>query len=197
MANTKTRKTTTKSGDIPGVLTEGTNNKIDLEDVTKDNKNTIPDSALINVRSNVFGILTFKSRRNGEMIVWNNCGEVQQVTMSTLRNIKTECLDFFKEQWLLPLGFADETGEEFKPADIYKQLYITQYYKHYIDPSDYASLCAMTPAQIKEAVSLMTDGAKLNLIIALNTYIENGILDSLKAIKAFEEALGCTLQELN
>lgn len=196
MANTKPRKTS-KAVDMAGVLTEGTFSKIDLDDTTKDNKNTIPDSALINVRSNVFGILTFKSRRNGEMIVWDNCGEVQQVTMSTLRNIKTECVDFFKEQWLLPLGFADETAEDFKPADIYKQLYITQYYKHYIDPSDYESLCSMTPAQIKEAVSLMSDGAKLNLIVALNAYIENGVLDSLRAIKAFEEALGCKLQELN
>ena len=36
--------------------------------------------------------------------------------------------------------------------------------------------------------------AKVNLAVALNTYIEKGILDSLKRIKAFEEALGCELK---
>ena len=197
MANTKARKTTSKTVDLSNVITEGTDTRVDFTNTSADTSAVIPDSALINVRSNIFGILTFKSARNGEMIVWNNCGEVQQVTMATLRVIKTENINFFKEQWLLPLGFADENAEKFKPADIYKQLYIQQYYKNYIDPSDYATLCAMTPAQIKETVALMSEGARLNLIVALNTYIENGVLDSLKAIKAFEEALGCDLQELN
>lgn len=196
MANTKSKKTE-KSVDLSDVLTEGTNTKIDLADTTKDSAKVIPDSALVNVRSNVFGILTFKSRRNGEMIVWDNCGEVQQVSMGTLRSIKTEVIDFFKEQWLLPLGFADENAEIFKPADIYKQLYIAQYYKNYLDPSDYRTLCEMTPEQIKEQVGLMSESAKLNLIVALNTYIEKGVLDSLRAIKAFEEALGCNLMELD
>jgi len=191
MANTKTKKTA--KTDLSGVVTENTYERINLDDTTKDSKLVIPDSALINVRSNVFGILTFKSRRNGEMIVWDNCGEVQQVTMGTLRNIKAENIEFFKEQFLLPLGFADENAETFKPADIYKQLYVSQYYKDYLDPSDYETLCSMSPSQIREKVALLTDGAKLNLIIALNAYIENGILDSYRAIKAFEEALGCDL----
>ena len=36
--------------------------------------------------------------------------------------------------------------------------------------------------------------AKAKLVVVLNTYIEKGILDSLKAIKTFEEVLGCDLK---
>jgi hypothetical protein len=41
---------------------------------------------------------------------------------------------------------------------------------------------------------MMSAEAKVNLAVALNTYIEKGILDSLKRIKAFEEVLGCDLR---
>lgn len=40
---------------------------------------------------------------------------------------------------------------------------------------------------------MLSKGAKGKLVVALNTYIEKGVLDSLKAIKTFEEVLGCDL----
>ena len=41
----------------------------------------------------------------------------------------------------------------------------------------------------------MSNGAEENLVVALNTYIEKGVLDSVKSIRAFEDALGCELRE--
>lgn len=193
MATTKKKTATTAA--LMDVMAESTApTKIDLSETTADPKMIIPDSALINVKSNSFGKLIFASRKTGERIVWERCGEVQQVTLSTLRTMKLECVGFFKEQWIIPIGFADENAIKFTTADIYKQLFVAQYYKNLVDPSDYESLCSMTPAEIKEKVSFMSDGAKENLAVALNTYIEKGVLDSIKAIKAFEEALGCELR---
>jgi hypothetical protein len=40
----------------------------------------------------------------------------------------------------------------------------------------------------------MSAEARVNLVVALNTYIEKGILDSIKRIKAFEEVLDCDLK---
>ena len=91
-------------------------------------------------------------------------------------------------------GFADENADTYTTADIYKALMIGQYYKDLIEPSDYAAVCAWEPEDIKKKVSLMSTEAKANLAVALNTYIEKGILDSLKRIKAFEEVLGCELK---
>lgn len=158
-------------------------------------KKTIPDSAMINVKSNVFGKLIFVSKRTGERVEWENCGEIQQVPLSLLRTMKQECIKFFQDQWVILTGFADENEDTFRAADIYEQLYVAQYYKNLVDPSDYASICSMTVDEINEKVPLMSDGARANLVVALNTYIEKGVLDSMKVIKAFEQALGCELRD--
>lgn len=192
MATKKKTTTTAVLADI--VADNAPATKIDFTQTTSDPQAIIPDSALINVKSNSFGKLIFFSKRSGEHIVWERCGEVQQVTLATLRAIKLECISFYKEQWIIPLGFADDNVGKFTPADIYKQLFVTQYYKDLIDPTDYEAICSMTPTEIKSRIPLMSDGAKENLAVALNTYIEKGVLDSIKAIKAFEEALGCELR---
>jgi hypothetical protein len=188
------KKKAVRQADLADVITEDGHTKLDLSNVSVDSKETIPDSALINVKSNAFGRLIYVSKRTGERIVWEKCGEVQQLTLSTLRGIKLECVKFYREQWIIPIGFADENADKFTPADIYKQLFVTQYYKNLVDPSDYEELCTMSPGEIKEKVSYMSTGAKENLVVALNTFIEKGVLDSIKAIRAFEEALGCELR---
>lgn len=195
MAKTTKTKKTINPTDISDVITPS-EETVNIQETTAANNAIIPDSALINVKSNVFGKLIFNSKRNGERIVWQQCGDVQQLTLATLRNIKTESINFFKEQWILILGFADENAQKFLPGDIYKQLYVAQYYAHVFDPANYEVICSWSPNEIHEKISLMSEGAKENLVVALNTYIEKGILDSVKAIKAFEKELGCDLREL-
>lgn len=192
-----TKKKTTSQVDMSDVIATpftAPEEKMTFTGTTK-KKEVIPDSALINVKSNVFGKLIFVSKRTGERIVWEQCGDVQQVTMNTLRLIKTEAVAFFRDQWILVVGFADENSGKFNPPDVYEQLFVTQYYKEVIDPSDYEAICSMKPNEIAEKIPQMSDGAKANLVIALNTYIEKGVLDSIRAIKAFEEALGCDLRD--
>ena len=99
----------------------------------------------------------------------------------------------FTNQLVIITGFADENAEKYEVADIYKALYITQYYKDILDSTNYDEICSWTPAEIKQKVPMLSKGAKGKLVVALNTYIEKGVLDSLKAIKTFEEVLGCDL----
>ena len=114
--------------------------------------------------------------------------------LSTLRHMKNGAVKFFTNQLVLITGFADENAEKFEVADIYKALYISQYYKEILDPANYDDICNWKPAEIKEKVSVLSGGAKAKLVVVLNTYIEKGILDPLKAIKTFEEVLGCDLK---
>lgn len=192
-----TTKTTTKKKitpvDLSDVMDTSCGEKVDLDKVSAHDAADIPDSARINVKSNVFGTLYFESKRMGETIEWGRCGEVQTTTLAVLRNMKMEAPRFFKDQWVIIVGFADSNREKFEVADIYQALFITQYYKNVVDPSNYAEICAWSPDEIAERVPLMSEGARANLAVALNTYIEKGVLDSVRAIQAFEKALGCSL----
>ena len=192
-----TTKTATKKKiapvDLSDVMDTSCNEEVDLNKVSAHDAADIPDSARINVKSNVFGTLYFESKRMGETIEWGRCGEVQTTTLAVLRNMKMEAPRFFKDQWVIIVGFADSNREKFEVADIYQALFITQYYKNVVDPSNYAEICAWSPDEIAERVPLMSEGARANLAVALNTYIEKGVLDSVRAIQAFEKALDYSL----
>lgn len=194
MATTTKKKTTTPKVDMSDVIVP-CDETTEL-DLTKTTAGTvrIDDTALINVRSNVFGELIFVDSVTKEKISWHQCGEVLQMPLSTLRHMKNGAVKFFTNQLVLITGFADENAEKFEVADIYKALYISQYYKEILDPANYDDICNWKPAEIKEKVSVLSSGAKAKLVVVLNTYIEKGILDSLKAIKTFEEVLGCDLK---
>lgn len=189
----KTKKTTSVAVDMSDVMVE-TDEQVAI-DVTKTSTGAvrIDDTALINVRSNVFGELIFVDPVTKEIITWPQCGEVLPISMSTLRHMKTGASKFFSNQLVVLTGFADENAEKYEIADVYKALYISQYYKDIIDPANYEEICNWKPAEIKSKISMMSKGSRAKLMVALNTYIEKGILDSLKAIKTFEEALGCEL----
>lgn len=193
--NTTKKKTPARKVDMSDVIIPGEDApKIDLEKKSVAPPKKLDDSALINVRSNVFGELIFIDPVTKEKISWGQCGETLQLPLSTLRHMKNGAVKFFTNQLVLITGFADENADNFEVTDIYKALYITQYYKDVIDPSNYEDICSWSPSVIKEKVSLLSSGAKAKLVVILNTYIEKGVLDSLRAIKTFEEVLGCELK---
>lgn len=201
MATTTKKNTTTakkppqpKKVDMSDVIVES--EPTPVVDVTKTSAGPvrIDDSALINVKSNVFGKLIFVDPVTKEKMVWEKCGEVLQLPLSTLRHMKTGASKFFSGQWVLITGFADENAEKYEVADIYKVLYVSQYYKEIVDPSNYDDICSWSADEIQQKVPMLSMEARGKLVVALNTYIEKGILDSLKAIKTFEEVLGCDLK---
>lgn len=194
-----TTKTTQKKKlepivDLDDVIdNEGSVEKLDLTNTTPGRVN-IEDSSIILVKSNVFGQLNYTDKRTFEEVKWPKCGSIQPMTFGLLRSMKASSISFFKNQWIIIVGFGDENADKYTPADIYKNLMITQYYKDLIDPSDFEEVCSWTPEEIKKKVSLMSAEARVNLVVALNTYIEKGILDSIKRIKTFEEVLDCDLK---
>lgn len=189
----RTRKTAPAINLEDVIANEDNGEKLDLGKTTAGTVR-IDDSAIINVKSNVFGELTYIDKRTHEETKWARCGSVQPMTFGALKNMKANSISFYKHQWIVIIGFADENADKYTTADIYKALFVTQYYKDLIEPSDYEEICSWDPDEIKRRVSYMSAEAKVNLAIALNTYIEKGILDSLKRIKAFEEVLGCELK---
>ena len=193
MATTTKKKPTNKEVDMSDVMAVADEpTTIDLQKTTP-GAVRLDDTALINVKSTVFGELIFVDPVTKAKVRWVQCGEVLQLPLAMLRNMKNGAVKFFTNQLVIITGFADENAEKYEVADIYKALYISQYYKDILDPTNYDDICSWTPAVIKQKVPMLSKGAKGKLVVALNTYIEKGVLDSLKAIKTFEEVLGCDL----
>lgn len=155
----------------------------------------ISDDTQIKVKSNYHGTLFYKNKRNGDTVEWKNAGEIQPMSMGNLRAMKAEQADFFRNQWVIILGVDEYEDCKATCEDVCKALVVEQYYKTYIDPTDYAALSGLSEKEIKERVAMLSSGAKENLIVALNTFIKNGTLDSIRKIKIFEETLGCKLYE--
>lgn len=166
---------------------------LNLKQTTPNTK--IDDGVLIKVKSNVFGRLIYKNSKTEEETLWNKCGEVQVLTMGDLRAMKANQSKFFTNQWVIILGLDESSECKANTADIYKALGITKYYENLVEPSDFETVCNWSEKEIMEKVSFMNDNAKANLVIALNEYIDKGVLDSRKTIGAFERALGVDLTE--
>lgn len=177
--------------DIINIESEPT--ELNLKDLSENVK--IEDGTLVKVKSNVFGKLIYRNAKSGEQTEWSMCGDIQELTMNDLRAMKANQAKFFVNQWVVIIGVEDKYANQVKPADIYKALGITKYYENLVEPSDFKNICTWSEKEIMSRVSLMSENAKSNLIIALNEYISKGILDSVKTIHAFGRALGIELTE--
>ena len=162
---------------------------------TKKSVATISDDVLVKVKSGFHGKLYYKNSVSGEATNWEHQGDIQVMSMRDLRAMKARQVAFFKNQWVIILGVAEGESCTATAQDICKSLVVSQYYENFIDPTNFDSVISWNEAEIAERVSLMSDGAKENLIVALNQYIEDGRLDSIRKKRAFEKALDCELKE--
>lgn len=153
----------------------------------------IDDSVLVKVKSNCYGTLIYRNLRTNDTTIWNGCGDIQIMSMGDLRAMKSEQVGFFKNHWIVICGVADGSDCEATCEDIYNALIVSQYYQNFIDPRDFAEISNWNEKEIQERIGMLSPGAKENFIVAINTFIENGQLDSIKKIKMFEKALGCSL----
>jgi len=155
-------------------------------------KIVLHEDDLVKVKSTYYGGLLYKGKKSGEIIRWNEPGEIQFMTIRELRAMKAEHPDFFRNKWIAIVGMVDEDSAV-SVDDIYKALLLTKDGDFMFDPTDFDTINSWTEEEIRENVSKLTQGARNNLIISLNTFIEQGRLDSVKKIRIFEEVLGCEL----
>lgn len=152
---------------------------------------SIDDNDVIIVKSNVFGALNYENSRTGDKFFWNNKGEVQLLTFKQLKDMKSNNLSMFENAWIILLGC--ENKSQILPESIYKALYLSNYYKDYIDISNIDEVYKWDEATAKSKISKISENAKLSIIVGLNEGIMSGKYDSMKRIKMFEEILGCEL----
>lgn len=204
-SNTKTTRSTNRSraqkqvqDTTPNAVTDTiVTDKIDsVKDDTKKKRIMFDDSAIVLVKSNTFGHLIYINPRTGDRTDWMHFGDEQPITMGDLRAMRGTQNAFFSDNMIIVSGVNDDRYPDAGPSDVYDALMVSKYYKYLVDPDNFNSLFSMNENEIRERVHSMSQNARMNLVIALNTSIVNGSLDSVKKIRLFEELLGCELTDL-
>lgn len=168
--NTNTKKSTANSPQTKQKL------------VAKD----VDTSQLIPVYNGFQGRLIYKSSRTGEEFQWDEFGDVQEIELRELRNVKSAAKSFFANNWFM---FDDEY------AWVIDYLGINNFYKNAISLDNFDDLFTKTPAEIEKIISKLTAGQKKSVSYRARQLILEEQIDSNKAIAALEKSLGEKLIE--
>lgn len=160
-------------------------------------KPKLTDMAMVNVQSNVYGELIYVNPRNGDTTKWGEFGDVQPMSLGDLRAMRGTQRAFFENNWIYVKEVLDDGYDACTAEDVYRYLTVSQYYKDVLDPDNFSTLFTMPAAELQRRISMMSEGAKMNLVVASNDAIRDGTLDSIRKIKVLEDALGCELLDLN
>lgn len=162
--------------------------KVEKQESTKPDKQIkakdIDLGQYISVRNGFHGILVYESSRTGEVFIWDNFGDEQEIELRELKNAKSSKKDFFVNNWFM---FNDEWVIDF--------LGVRQFYKHAINIDEFDKIFENEPDKLKKILNDLSDGQKQSVAYRARTMIEEGKIDSLKTISVLEDTLGIELIE--
>lgn len=138
----------------------------------------------ITVRNGFQGRLFYRSSRTGERFIWENFGDEQEMELRELKNARNSAKKFFINNWFM---FDEDWIVDF--------LGVKQYYKNAVSIEDFDKIFTKDSEQIKKILKEMSAGQRRSAAYRARQLIEEGKIDSNKAISAIEEALGIELTE--
>lgn len=138
----------------------------------------------VTVRNGFQGKLVYRSRRTGELFVWDGFGTEQEIELRELKNAKNSSKKFFENNWFM-----------FDEDWIVDYLGVRTFYKNAVKIEDFDSIFEKDADSIKEIVSAMSKGQKRSVAYRAKVLIAEGKIDSNRAIAALEESLGVELVE--
>lgn len=139
---------------------------------------------IVTVKNGFPGMLIYESSKTGEVFRWESLGDEQDMELQELKNARNASKAFYVNNWF-----------RIDDPEILDYLGVAEYYKNALNLIDDETLRALKPEDIRSTVMKMSDGQKLALKYRVKQMIENGDIDSMKMITAFEEALGVELIE--
>lgn len=147
-------------------------------------KKDLSPNMMVTVKNGFNGTLVYKSKRTGEVFVWDSFGSEQEMELQDLKSAKNTYKAFFINNWFL-----------FDDPEIIEWLGMSQYYKHALNTESFNELFSSTPEEIKKTVSKLSDGQKKSAAFRAKQLIQEGEIDSIKIINALEESLSVELIE--
>lgn len=142
-----------------------------------------PDT-VVTVKNGFNGKLVYKSKKSGDKYVWEEYGDEQDFDLQELKNAKNSSKAFFINNWFM----IDD-------PEVISYLGVEQYYKNALDCDELLDLICNEPEKIGEAVGKLSYGQKESVKFFARRLVGEGSIDSVKAIKALEDALNIELTE--
>lgn len=147
-------------------------------------KKGLNPNMVVTVKNGFNGTLVYKSKRTGEVFVWDVFGSEQDMELQDLKAARNTYKAFFINNWFL-----------FDDPEVIEWLGMTQYYKHALNSESFNDLFSGTPEEIKKTVDKLSDGQKKSVAFRAKQLIQEGEIDSIKVINALEESLSIDLIE--
>ena len=139
---------------------------------------------IVTVKNGFNGTLVYKSKRTGELFIWDAFGSEQEMELQDLKAAKNSYKAFFINNWFL-----------FDDPEIVEWLGMEQYYKHALNTESFNELFVSDPEQIEETIGKLSAGQKKSVAFRAKQLIKDGKIDSIKVINALEKSLSIELIE--
>lgn len=136
----------------------------------------------VTVRNGFQGRLVYKSKRTGETFVWEQFGDEQEMELGELKNAKNANKKYFLNNWFM-----------FDDPWIVDYLGLWKYYKFAVSINEFDSIFSMSPKDVEQVISKLSDGQKKSVAYRARQMIEDGEIDSNRVIAALEKGLGVEL----
>lgn len=134
----------------------------------------------ISVKNGFQGTLVYISPRTGEVFIWDSFGDEQEMELGELKNAKNSAKDFFINNWFM---FDEDTSW------VIDYLGMGAFYKFTRTIDDIDKFFELSADEMIEEGKKMSKGLKKSISYRARDMISSGELDSVKLIKALEEAL--------
>lgn len=144
----------------------------------------IDASQYVVVRNGFQGRLVYKSKRTGELFIWDEFGAEQEMELRELRSAKNTYKKFFQYNWFM-----------FDEDWVIDYLGVKQFYKNAIKIEQFDELFDKSTDEIEEIISGMSIGQKKSIAYRARQLIIDGTIDSRKKVLMLEKTLGIELIE--
>lgn len=141
-------------------------------------------NTVVTVKHGFNGRLVYRSKKSGDKYVWEEYGDEQEFDLQELKNAKNSSKAFFINNWFM----IDD-------PEVISYLGVEQYYKNALDCDELLDLIDNEPEKIGEAIEKLSYGQKESVKFFARRLVGEGSIDSVKAIKALEDALNIELSE--
>lgn len=180
---TQEAKRTRKRSKVPtseSAKTEEAPNKTSKPISPKD----VDTSEYVVVRNGFYGRLVYKSRKTGELYVWDEFGAEQEMEIRELRNVRNSYKKFFINNWFM-----------FDEDWLLDYLGVRQYYKNAIPIDTFDDIFELPVDVLKERIAGLSNAQKKSVAYRAKELISENKIDSLATIGVLEKALGISLIE--
>lgn len=146
---------------------------------------TIPANEEILVYNGYYGMLTYKSRRNGNPLYFQSFGDSDYIQFGELQTMRSTQPAFFQNNWIL----IDDD-------DVLDALGVRKYYENSLRIGDFETVFNKTPKQLASILAKIPAAQKAVLFHLAADKVKSGEIDSKKKIETLEEAFGVSFEEV-